>query len=237
MNLYVKNHTFHFELENLTRLFFPNEKITVYKEFETLVPPYVYTEVSDIIKVAVNISDFSKSSTCRKADNDDDNELYSAQLLYSILCEFTGITQPWGILTGVRPVKLLRRLTDEMDESAANDKFKNDFYVSDKKFALARQTEANEKKILDLSQSNSFSLYVGIPFCPSRCSYCSFVMASIERAEKLIEPYVNLLCEEIKHTAQIAAKLGLRLETVYFGGGTPTTLSAEQFGQGVILCK
>ncbi len=235
MNLYVKNHTFHFELENLTRLFFPNEKITVYKEFETLVPPYVYTEVSDIIKVAVNISDFSKSSTCRKADNDDDNELYSAQLLYSILCEFTGITQPWGILTGVRPVKLLRRLTDEMDESAANDKFKNDFYVSDKKFALARQTEANEKKILDLSQSNSFSLYVGIPFCPSRCSYCSFVMASIERAEKLIEPYVNLLCEEIKHTAQIAAKLGLRLETVYFGGGTPTTLSAEQLDK-VLSC-
>ena len=96
---------------------------------------------------------------------------------------------------------------------------------------LARRTEANEKKILELSQPKSFSLYVGIPFCPSRCGYCSFVMSSIERAKKLIDPYVNLLCEEIKKTSQIANALGLRLETVYFGGGTPTTLNAEQLNR------
>lgn len=228
MNLYVKNHNFHFELENLTRLFFPNEKITVIRDFSEPQPPYIYTEVSDEITILVNIGSFNKSETAVKKLTDDDNELVSAQLLYKLLCDFTGLTQPWGILTGVRPVKLLRRLAEESNEEQAVKKFENDFFVSNEKIALSRETEHNERKILELSKPESFSLYVGIPFCPSRCSYCSFVMASIERAEKLIEPYTKLLCEEIKQTAEIANKLGLRLETVYFGGGTPTTLSAEQ---------
>lgn len=228
MNLYVKNHNFHFELENLTRLFFPNEKITVIRDFSEPQPPYIYTEVSDKITISVNIGSFNKSETAVKKLTDDDNELVSAQLLYKLLCDFTGLTQPWGILTGVRPVKLLRRLAEESNEEQAVKKFEKDFFVSNEKIALSRETEQNERKILELSKPESFSLYVGIPFCPSRCSYCSFVMASIERAEKLIEPYTKLLCEEIKRTAEIANKLGLRLETVYFGGGTPTTLSAEQ---------
>mgnify|MGYP004630260713 FL=1 len=228
MNLYVKNHNFHFELENLTRLFFPNEKITVIRDFSEPQPPYIYTEVSDKITISVNIGSFNKSETALKKLTDDDNELVSAQLLYKLLCDFTGLTQPWGILTGVRPVKLLRRLAEESNEEQAVKKFEKDFFVSNEKIALSRETEHNERKILELSKPESFSLYVGIPFCPSRCSYCSFVMASIERAEKLIEPYTKLLCEEIKRTAEIASKLGLRLETVYFGGGTPTTLSAEQ---------
>lgn len=228
MNLYVKNHNFHFELENLTRLFFPNEKITVIRDFSEPQPPYIYTEVSDKITISVNIGSFNKSETAVKKLTDDDNELVSAQLLYKLLCDFTGLTQPWGILTGVRPVKLLRRLAEESNEEQAVKKFEKDFFVSNEKTALSRETEHNERKILELSKPESFSLYVGIPFCPSRCSYCSFVMASIERAEKLIEPYTKLLCEEIKQTAEIANKLGLRLETVYFGGGTPTTLSAEQ---------
>ena len=228
MNLYVKNHNFHFELENLTRLFFPNEKITVIREISEPQPPYIYTEVSDKITISVNIGSFNKSETAVKKLADDDNELVSAQLLYKLLCDFTGLTQPWGILTGVRPVKLLRRLAEESNEEQAVKKFEKDFFVSNEKIALSRETEHNERKILELSKPESFSLYVGIPFCPSRCSYCSFVMASIERAEKLIEPYTKLLCEEIKRTAEIANKLGLRLETVYFGGGTPTTLSAEQ---------
>lgn len=228
MNLYVKNHNFHFELENLTRLFFPNEKITVIRDFSEPQPPCIYTEVSDKITISVNIGSFNKSETAVKKLTDDDNELVSAQLLYKLLCDFTGLTQPWGILTGVRPVKLLRRLAEESSEEQAVKKFEKDFFVSNEKIALSRETEHNERKILELSKPESFSLYVGIPFCPSRCSYCSFVMASIERAEKLIEPYTKLLCEEIKRTAEIANKLGLRLETVYFGGGTHTTLSAEQ---------
>lgn len=228
MNLYVKNHNFWFELENLTRLFFPNEKINVFKTFDSVEQPYIYTEVSDKVKTEVSINNFQKSLV---ADKTDDNELTSAQLLYKLLCQCSGYTQPWGVLTGVRPVKLFRRLCEELGEEGARNKFLNEFYVSPEKLELAEMTEKNEKKILNLSRFESFSLYVGIPFCPSRCSYCSFVMSSVERAKKLIEPYTELLCEEIKATAQIASDLGLRLETVYFGGETPTTLNAEQLNK------
>lgn len=228
MNLYVKNHTFWFELENLTRLFFPNEKISVFKEFESIDAPYVYSELGNNIKIGFCVGEYKKELTIEKAESNEENEMLASQLLYKLLCDFTGITQPWGMLTGVRPVKLFRKLSQKYGEKKAKQILSEDYFVSDEKLRLAVTTEGYEKKILDLSRPESFSLYVGIPFCPSRCSYCSFVMASIERAEKLIEPYVNLLCEEIKATAEVVSSLGLRLETVYFGGGTPTTLNANQ---------
>ncbi len=228
MNLYVKNHSFHFELENLTRLFYPNEKITVIRDFQTPEPPYVYSEVSDNIIIEVDINDCKIKKTSEAVNDNAENELSACKLLYTVLCKLTGITQPWGMLTGVRPVKLLRKLGVKHGAEEARRILTEDYFISDEKLCLAAETEKNEKKILDLSRPDSFSLYVGIPFCPSRCSYCSFVMSSIERAEKLIEPYVSLLCEEIEATAEAANSLGLRLETVYFGGGTPTTLSAEQ---------
>lgn len=231
MNIYVVNHSFHFELENLTRLFYPNEKITVIRSFESLEPPYIYSEVSDSIVVSADINGKTASKTVGITSDNSTNETAACKLLYNILCEFTGISQPWGMLTGVRPVKLLRKLTSKYGEDEAKRIFTNDYFISDEKLRLAVSTEVNEKKILELSRPESFSLYVGVPFCPSRCSYCSFVMTSIERANKLIEPYADLLCEEIKATADVANKLGLRLETVYFGGGTPTTLNAEQLSK------
>ncbi|MBQ1437073.1 MAG: coproporphyrinogen dehydrogenase HemZ [Ruminococcus sp.] len=228
MNLYVKNNRFWFELENLTRLFFPNEKINVYKEFEATTPPMIFSELSDKITVRVEINGF-KRELCGEIANDDvKDELTTVQLLYKLLREYSGIDQPWGLLTGVRPVKLFRKIIEEVGLDGAREKFEKEFFVSRKKTELAALTEENERRILSLSTPESFSLYVGIPFCPSRCSYCSFVMASVERARKLTEPYVQLLREEIKATAQAASRLGLRLESVYFGGGTPTTLSAEQ---------
>lgn len=231
MNLYVKNNRFWFELENLTRLFFPNEKINVYKDFTSVKPPYVFSELSDKITVGVQIADFCREETAALTADDNSNELAAVTLLYKILRDYSEISQPWGLLTGVRPVKLLRKISDEIGQIGALNRFTNEFFVSPQKAELARFTEENERKILELSRPESFSLYVGIPFCPSRCSYCSFVMSSVERAKKLIAPYVDLLCEELKATAKAAKDLGLRLESVYFGGGTPTTLSAEQLSR------
>ena len=89
-------------------------------------------------------------------------------------------------------------------------------------------TEKSEKEIVDLSKPNSFSLYLSVPFCPTRCSYCSFVSHSVDKAGHLIPTYFDHLCKELVYTSEIAKELNLRLETVYMGGGTPTTLSAEQ---------
>lgn len=231
MNLYVKNHTFWFELENVTQLFFPNEKISVFKEFDSVKEPYIYSELSDKLTIEVKINEFSVCKSADISNDNEQNELSACQMLYKILCDFAKISQPWGMLTGVRPVKLLRKLSQKHGEQAAKDKLLKDYFVSEDKLSLAECTEINEKKILDLSRPESFSLYVGIPFCPSRCSYCSFVMASIERANSLIEQYVELLCEEIRITGEIVNSLGLRLETVYFGGGTPTTLNSDQLNR------
>lgn len=232
MKLYIKNHAFHYEMENLIRLFFPNEKITVIKDIpDVLEKPYVFTEISDNISVTVSINDYEKKDSLPLTADETENERRMAQIIFQFLVEYTGVKPPWGILTGVRPVKLLRRLIAEEGLINAVDRFRNKFFVSNKKIALARRTEAFEKEIIDLSSDKSFSLYISIPFCPSRCKYCSFVMQSIERTKHLVEPYVELLCKELEYTGGIAKALNLKLETVYMGGGTPTTLSAEQLSR------
>ena len=229
-SLYFDNtaYQYAYEFERLIRNFSLPHRLEFYTDKTPHGTDYAYF-CADNGKLSVTVSDndtvYKESSdVCEPSDYE--NEL--CRLLCRCMERHGHAPLPWGILTGVRPVKLLRRLAEESSEEQAVKKFEKDFFVSNEKIALSRETEHNERKILELSKPESFSLYVGIPFCPSRCSYCSFVMASIERAEKLIKPYTKLLCEEIKRTAEIANKLGLRLETVYFGGGTPTTLSAEQ---------
>lgn len=228
MNLYIDGHLFHYEMENLVRAFFPYEKITVTKEYENLEKPFVLTSYNDEISVTVELSDFSMTKSCKRTNDCERDELLMAQLMYEILCTYFDTTLPWGLLTGVRPIKLLRRLIDLKGESEALSYYKNELKVSEQKQNLAVITEKAEQKILSLSKEKSFSLYISIPFCPSRCNYCSFVSQSIEKAKHLIPDYVDLLCKELELTAEIARNLGLTLETVYMGGGTPTTLIAEQ---------
>jgi oxygen-independent coproporphyrinogen-3 oxidase len=100
--------------------------------------------------------------------------------------------------------------------------------VSEEKISLCEETVEPEHAIIAKNSNNSFSLYVSVPFCPSRCSYCSFVSHSVDKAGKLIDEYVSLLCKELKQTAQIAKEQNLKLETVYIGGGTPVALNAAQ---------
>lgn len=237
MTIYI-DHQFHYESENLVRLFFPNDKITVVHEIpEEKEIPYIVSSIKSgenetYISIMLQTEDFSahdeKTLTNVKDDFEKTVEREMAVCLYGLLTKLTGKIQPWGILTGVRPIKLFRRLCEQGGEDYAKDYFRSRLLVSEEKTALSAVTEKYEKKILSLSRPRSFSLYVSIPFCPSRCSYCSFVSQSIESAKKLIEPYAELLCREIEETAEISKECGLVLESVYIGGGTPTTLSAAQ---------
>jgi len=118
-----------------------------------------------------------------------------------------------------------------MSKEEIRKKLKAERRVSDEKLDLLLATAANEVNIRALSRPESVSMYISIPFCPSRCSYCSFTSHSIEKAAKLIPQYVELLCAEIAETAKIISDLGLRLETLYMGGGTPTVLTAEQLNR------
>lgn len=230
MILYSINHSFHYELENLTRAFFPNDKITAVSadkmpDISDNDNAVITASFADKLFVSVSFCDYHKEIYAKHSDDD---ELTLASMLYNLLCGYTGVRLSWGLLTGVRPIKLFRKLCGDLGVEKTKSYFKDRLLVNDDKLSLAEVTCFNEQRILDLSQSNSFSLYVSIPFCPSRCSYCSFVSQSIEKAKHLILPYVELLCEEIKLTAEYSRSLGLRLESVYIGGGTPTTLSASE---------
>jgi oxygen-independent coproporphyrinogen-3 oxidase len=225
MNLYIDNHKFHYEMENLCRAFLFTENVAVIHEFDRLEAPYILTSVHDEVRVELCAGDMHKALS---AELSDDDELRMGVLLYRLLSEFCGTELPWGILTGVRPIKLFSKLAAERGEAEAERYFRETLLVSDDKIRLARQVHDNQLAILSRSGRRSFSLYVSIPFCPTRCNYCSFVSQSIEKAKKLIDDYLPLLLSEIRYTAEIARELDLSLESVYVGGGTPTTLSAEQ---------
>ena len=225
MNLYIRNHKFHYEMENLTRAFFFTEDVRVIHDDTAPIEPYILTSVTDRVLTEISIDG---SASVLTAPLSDDNELTMARLLYALLSRVCGRELPWGILTGVRPIKLFSNLSASDGEEAAARYFRDTLCVSEPKIALARRVSRNQRAILTASDSRSFSLYVSIPFCPTRCSYCSFVSQSIERAKKLIDEYIPLLLEELRVTARIASELNLRLLSVYIGGGTPTTLSAEQ---------
>ena len=240
MHLFLQGHDFHFELENVTRLFLPLEKIvthpdgSVVEEVDGL--RVIAAMVSDLrgahLSCRVTVDGFDEEQTSYIADAGegmrDACELELCTMLYHLLSKLFGFTQTWGLVTGVRPVKLLRRLTREMGADNAVGYMREKLLVSEKKLSLCRDTLAIEDEILALSRPESFSLYVSIPFCPTRCDYCSFVSQTVVQAKKLIPVYVEQLCREIAYTGEMARRLGLRLETVYFGGGTPTTLSAQQ---------
>lgn len=229
MILSVTGHNFRYETENVIRIFFPLEKLTVTEEIPQTHEDYVFTYMKDGI-IGCEVFLFGKKEKREQSiinKTDKEAELILAQLLYDILTSMTGLTPPWGILTGVRPSKLLRTLIAENGENEATDYFRNQLYVSDKKTQLALSVAKAEDRIIALSGEKSYSLYVSIPFCPTRCSYCSFVSHSVAQAKKLIPDYVKLLCREIEDISKIASDLNLKIETIYFGGGTPTSLGEE----------
>lgn len=231
MILEIINHQYAYDMKNLCTAFFPNERI---KETDGLGEDYsqeniVVKTVKNKNTLYVSAKIFDKSLEQSRIAEKDENEAEAISvLLYSVLSSLTGFNPPWGILYGVRPAKLMHRMCSEMGEEKAREYFTNNFLVREKKADLTLEVMKRENEIISLSRENSFSLYVSIPFCPTRCSYCSFVSHSIERTKRLVEPYTDLLCKELESVAKIAKDFGLRLETIYFGGGTPTTLSAKQ---------
>ncbi len=230
MNLCNIGHSFNYELEKLCRIFLPFEKIAVINEIKSDSIYAVCTLSDSGDKVSAELFAEGKSIKKELATEREEKsqELALATCLYECFSEMTGYKPCWGILTGVRPVKLYHKLCDQIGEEKTKQYFKDTLFVDDKKISLSAETMAPEFEIINRSRDDSFSLYVSVPFCPSRCAYCSFVSHSVDKAKNLIEPYVELLTQEISETGRIAKELKLRLETVYIGGGTPVALTADQ---------
>ncbi|MBQ6907045.1 MAG: coproporphyrinogen dehydrogenase HemZ [Clostridia bacterium] len=138
------------------------------------------------------------------------------------------ITLPWGVLSGIRPAKYLRELKEEGKSEEEIKKILTEIFgVSEEKYKLCRKVAENEEKILEKVKNNSVSLYIGIPFCPSRCLYCSFVSTDVKVSGKYIDEFCDLLVREIEKTGEILRDLSISVQNIYIGGGTPTTLSEK----------
>ena len=236
MKLCLIGHSFGYELEKLIRIFLPFEKIEICESRDNSDRAAVtvlscengVTRLSAELILGENTYTDEKTLENSAENYEKECERLIAAALYNCFVAASGYTPPWGILTGVRPAKLFSRLCKAEGETAAEQYFKNALYVKPAKTELCKKTVAAEKRITDLSGKSSYSLYISIPFCPTRCAYCSFVSHSVEQARRLIPQYIALLCEELRLTAEIAKKLSLKLETIYIGGGTPTSVTAEQ---------
>ncbi len=231
MNLCLIGQDFRYELEKLIRIFMPFEKIEFHSSVEACETYAVTALEGNTAKAELYLNGkeavFSRQVTpCENPAKTGELEL--AQCLFDCFTSLTGYYPQWGILTGVRPAKLFSSLIKAKGEEAAKGYFSETLRVSDSKINLCLNTRKGEENIIALSKPQSFSLYISVPFCPTRCSYCSFVSHSVDKAKKLIPKYVDYLCRELQETGEIAKALNLCLETVYIGGGTPTTLSAEQ---------
>ena len=138
----------------------------------------------------------------------------------------------WGALAGVRPTKIsTKHLLAGGTEKSAAKLLEKTYYVTKKRQELAVDCSVSTVRAAELCDENDISLYVGIPFCPTRCAYCSFVSRSIGKRTELLEPYLQALHKEIALTGQLLAQSGKHIRSVYIGGGTPTTLSSQQMAK------
>ena len=148
--------------------------------------------------------------------------------LYDVLSKVTGKQLPWGTLTGIRPTKIPMAFLDEGKTAAyGEDHLREVYKVSEDKIRLCSKVAVNEKRILEqVDFNNSYSLYVGIPFCPTICLYCSFSSFPLNVWANKVDDYLDALLKEIDHVSEMMK--GQTLTTAYMGGGTPTSLNAEQ---------
>ena len=151
------------------------------------------------------------------------------QSYYMAALPFLPKVPAWGALSGVRPTKLTTRsLAAGKTEAEAIREMEEVYFVSPQRAKLAVDCSKHTLQAASMMEKTDVSLYVGIPFCPTRCAYCSFVSKTIGKRTDLIEPYLQALLKEIRHTGMLLANSGRRVRTIYIGGGTPTTLTAEQ---------
>lgn len=155
------------------------------------------------------------------------------RMLYMMLSQETGITPPWGILTGVRPVKKFGEMMDAYGPKRAAMILETEYFLSREKIELLEQLVKRQRHTFGRPPEDSTGIYIGIPFCSTRCLYCSFASNQVEEEE--VQRYLPFLLKEIDAGAALLEESGYRGESVYIGGGTPTTLTADQLDQLLTL--
>ena len=240
MELLFCGHDYKYAVEQLMLLMFPEER-PEYVEADGGAPAFAEVRLSpegDFSETLLRLGGKSARGEARlDGAPPSDPLLYKRETqklvklsFFRAARELTGVTPPWGALTGIRPGKLAERFMRQtgLGRDAAAEFIEREYYVSPRRAALCAAAADEAEKLRKSLDKNDISLYIGIPFCPTRCAYCSFVSHSVEKSLKLIAPYLEALQRETAAAGRLAAELGLRVVSVYIGGGTPTTLSAEE---------
>lgn len=152
--------------------------------------------------------------------------------MYKIMSKFTGYSSPWGCMTGVRPAKIVNGLLNSgLTNQEAMAELENFYMAKHEKAELAVKTACNQDSFLkeQLENPKNIAIYVGIPFCPTRCLYCSFTSHPISKYTKIVDKYLELLEAEMRAVIPVLAEKGYNIESLYIGGGTPTSLSEKSF--------
>lgn len=226
-----------YDIWTLVRAFYPgsevlvnNEKIAEYSgdiDFTVYVNITEKNERVIYSKVYIKGTGISEEEDCDYSSYKDAKNCIKRQI-YRVINRYAGKELPWGILTGIRPTKLV---VAKLEEGAYDDEvreyLKKEYYVTDEKTELGLEIAKRELKLLEgIDYENGYSLYIGIPFCPSTCLYCSFTSYPISMYKEKADKYVDALLKEIEFAKEVFKNK--KLNTVYFGGGTPTTLEAHQ---------
>lgn len=225
-------------VQTLCMIFFPGEKFGA-GEAENESAPLLHldlTEKDEGLEAAVKVSFRGKQAEAVKfypyteaVDRDKTAKLACGAAVIAACGELMGYRPSWGMLTGVRPSKVATELLQSgMSKTRVKRTLTSEYFVIPKKAALATDVALNEQRLIGTWDPKDCSVYVGIPFCPSRCSYCSFVSYTSKKLLSLIPEYLLHLVYDLEKTFSKIKELGLRVKTVYIGGGTPTILSADQ---------
>ena len=243
--LFYKNecNSINYEFEDIIKLFFlPDEIKLLDGPWEKCSEAFLLccTSVfggSEYINLILKDKDFDElvKIPCQGALDTDDKQVLKSfrrifkRKLFSLLANYTGKTIPWGILTGIRPTKLVNECIDNcMCENDIISTLKKDYFVTDNKANLLYEVAENQREMFLDSKKSSVSLYIGIPFCPTRCLYCSFSSSTIGQYKKVIDLYVDTLLKEIQQTGKLIKDNDFEIESIYIGGGTPTSLKTSQ---------
>lgn len=222
----VNDAVYYDEVRVLTKAFHPYVDVEAKAEEGTEVSKVVTVTIEGL-NITVDIDGAIKTAV---AADDSRKAMFDTlkTCLYLSLSENTNKTLPWGMLTGVRPTKIVMAMLEEGKSDEEITTFMKEYYkVSDAKTSLSLEVAKREKNILNkIDCKNNYSLYIGVPFCPTICLYCSFSSFPLGVWKKQTDNYVNALIREMEAVSVMYKDK--KLDTVYFGGGTPTTLEAEQ---------
>lgn len=231
MPVILIGNSFKYEIESTLKIFFPTEKFQFSDSIDNAIGDNFVVAGAEQGRIFTDIKINGQLFHNEKNISNNDTKYIEhelCRLIYHILKNALKITPAWGIMTGIRPVKKVTELIEQGKNFSEIEKILIDKYeLSSEKFKLAYDTAINQLPIIRKINRKAVSLYISIPFCPSRCSYCSFVSHSIESAKKLIPDYIECLCRELEIIGNIIKETNTPIDTVYFGGGTPTAIPAD----------